>query len=158
VTAAKSQVKTVYIIDASAIVAFGLHMSEQLDDIFERMRRLAKEGRLKTIDPVIEEVRDHHTNAHKYLKELKDLMVVDHLTEDVAQWNNVIFTQFPKMIKHHKNPSDPFLVALGRINDWTVVSDETSRLRRNRKIPTACDFFKVGHISGLDFKIVLEKL
>lgn len=148
----------VFIIDASAIVSYGLQLADQLDDIFAGMKALGEAGRLVTIEPVVDEVGRHHRGAYKRLLQIKDLLLVEYLTEDVRDLNEDILTRFPRLIKDVNNPSDSFLIALASIHGWHVVSDETARLRRNRKIPTVCEAFGVEHVTGLDFKIVLEGL
>jgi hypothetical protein len=70
------------------------------------------------------------------------------LDEGVQQATQENLTQFPRLVGAMKdrNRADPFVIALARIKDATVITGERSSGTRERpRIPNVCDHFGIGH-------------
>lgn len=140
-----------YIIDASAIVNFSEFNPINRIKIFDSFAELMGSGIVVTIDPVIVEVDRNSEGAFELLKPFKNAGIVSYFVQEVIDWNETITNQFTRLIKFDQNPADSLVIALAKVNGYTVISDETERQRPNRKIPRVCKHFGVNHISGRDF-------
>lgn len=143
--------KSVYALDTSALVNFGYNYEHRIITIVEGIVSLCINGQVKTIDIVYDELKRHHEEVYNLLKPHKRQMTFFIYTQEVIDWNEKILVRWPKLIKNTGNPADSLLIAMSKVFGYTVVSDETERQKKNRKIPLVCRELKVPHLSGDDF-------
>jgi hypothetical protein len=87
----------------------------------------------------------------KWIKK-HDFLIVETdlaLTREVAKINN----QFPKLTKETKGRSlaDPFIIAIAKLRNATVVTMENDGSESKPKIPYVCTELKVKHINLYQF-------
>ncbi|RLI48384.1 MAG: DUF4411 domain-containing protein [Candidatus Thorarchaeota archaeon] len=85
-----------------------------------------------------------------YVRRFPGLFV--ELSDEVQREAHAIINHYPGWVDpyKHKNMADPFVIALARVHDLTVVSYEEEKKGRV-KIPRVCKDFGVRHFTFVDF-------
>jgi hypothetical protein len=138
-----------YVIDTSAWV----NIDNRLDaeDVWQLIIRLIAESRIVACARVLDELRDNPL----YLKRLKPyekaLQAGERASDDpeyLAMLGRITY-EHPAMCKASgvKTQADGYVVALAELDHYTVVADETTAKRPNRKIPGVCQQRGINCIS-----------
>ena len=152
--------RPIYSFDTSALID-GIERFYPLANfpaLWDRIDSLIAEGRLR----VSEEAWKEALAADMPLKEWCTAEGSDRercvypTDSGVATVAGAIVAQFPKWAgQGKKNSADPFVVAVGEVNDFMVVSGETNGGPGNPKIPYVCGQRSVRHGRFVDV-VVLE--
>ena len=129
-----------YVIDTSAWL--NITARSDAEDVWRTVVDLIQQGRVVACATVIQELRNDPIYAAHIKPYEKELRAGDRGTDDIEYLQLVgrITYEFPSMSKatSRKTPADPYVVALGKIDRYVVVADETCTRRPRRKIPGAC--------------------
>ena len=150
--------KVKYSIDTSAIL--WLHNDYYPQDVFptlwEKIESLIKNGELKAIEIVLEELKGNEDNAYKWAKQQQRLFLpFDEKVESTAQTIRKSYYK-TKDKNSEKDRADPFVIALAKQHGATVVSAEKRRgtqeaENKNPSIPFICEKLEIGHVNVLEF-------
>jgi len=126
--------------------------------LFERIAS----GRLKTVGYVLAELADlqkrkifRAATELKQLREMRDSLVVP--DADIIREAGRIQHKYPRLagMRARRNSADPWVVAAGKQQGWTVVTEEKpGGKKRKRKIPHVCT--QEG-IACIDFHAFLKQ-
>jgi Domain of unknown function (DUF4411) len=114
---------------------------------------LVELGDLRATEEVKEELRVQDDELLQWTKELDDLFV--EVDADIQREVRAILRTHGRLIHAGRSGADPFVIALARINDCTVVCEEGSGSERNPKIPDVCSALGLRCIRLID--LVLEQ-
>jgi len=126
-----------YVVDSSAW--FNMSGRSDSERAWAIIITLIERERLVDPSEVIEEVK-LDDEMWRRLEPYERLLRFVRTDEAYLKLAGAIAGEFPGMacIRSRKDKADPWVVALGEIERFTVVTDETSDRRPSRKIPTAC--------------------
>jgi Domain of unknown function (DUF4411) len=128
----------VYLIDSSAW--FNIDLRDDCGQVWQRIYQLIAEKRIVICAEVFDEIRNstvyERIKLHEAALKEGDLASTD---LEYLQLIGKITHEHPSMsrARSRKFAADPYVVALAKLQGYTVVADE-SRARVNRKIPGAC--------------------
>lgn len=148
-----SDSKTIYVLDTTSWLTIEGHPAQ--NQILNTLGRLILEGRIKGPRQVLEEMKKCAT-VLEWLNQHKDIVFDAKNTPDYLLLAGRVTHQFPAMAgaRTKKNRADPWVVALAidlaHSPPATVVVEETTAKRKNRKIPTACKHFDVPCMSLIE--------
>lgn len=128
----------VYLIDSSSW--FNIDLRTDREEIWNNIYRLITERRIVVCSGVFDEI--HNSPVYERLKlheatlrdgdiestDLEYLQLVGRITRDHPTMSRA---------RSRKFAADPYVVALAKLQGYTVVADESNE-RANRKIPGAC--------------------
>jgi hypothetical protein len=147
----------VYCIDSSALIAGHnrIYPRRVFAGLWSKMGDLIDEGRLFAPEEVWKELEYQADDLTQWAKDHGRMFVsVDYrqtafLTE--------IARDFPQLSRSKvaANTADPFVIALAKVKNYVVVSEERGGSIANPKIPLICDHYKVPHIPFL--RIILDE-
>jgi hypothetical protein len=136
----QSLLPDVYLIDTAAWLDIDLRADSE--DVWRCIVALIKQGRIVVCAQVLGELRDDPLYVSRLKPYERALQVGDHNADDIAYLQHVgkITHDYPAMSRAtgSKTPADPYIVALAHIENYVVVTNETSAKRANRKIPGVC--------------------
>jgi len=145
----------VYLIDSSSW--FNIDLRTDREEIWSHIYRLIAEKRIVVCSGVFEEICNSAVYERLRLHEaaLKD-GDIESTDLEYLQLIGRITRDHPAMsrARSRKFAADPYVVALAKLQGYTVVTDE-SNARANRKIPGACR--KLG-VSCLTLGEFIEKI
>jgi hypothetical protein len=126
-----------YVMDSSAW--FNVDTLPNPDTAWAIVLALIERERLVDPSEVIEELKLDEVLWSR-VQHLEGKLRFRRSDEAYLKLAGLIASEFPGMasIRSKKNKADPWVVALAEIERFTVVTDETTERRPNRKIPTAC--------------------
>ena len=123
-----------YVIDTNCLT----HIDRQpnANMVWDTVIRLIEEGRLKTVEQVVAELKNVDEAAYARVRHY-NLEFVERITPDLFKEAGRISQTHPRMSRpwHQNDSADPWLVATAKLNGYVVVTDE--RNRRGR-IPMVC--------------------
>lgn len=138
----------VYLVDTSAWI----NIDEREDSIsaWSLVCRLLEIGRVVTCPQVLGELKNNPL-YEKYLKQREAVLTAGIRTSGDAEYLAClgrIALAHPAMCKSRgeKEPADTYVVALAELDRYIVVVDETTRKKRNKKIPGVCDLRNIKWI------------
>jgi len=103
---------------------------------------LIEQGRIVACAQVIDELREGAIYMTRIKPFERALRAGDRNSDDIAYLQHVgkVTYDHPGMCRAAgwKTRADPYVVALAELEDYVVVTDETSMKRPNRKIPGVC--------------------
>lgn len=125
--------KCLYVFDTSSL--FNVSDINHSEDVWELIIRLVNEGRIKTVAYVMEELERVKQEAYLRLKELSKELVVN-ISSQLYEEAGRITYQYRNMSRPRCtfNIADPWVVALAKISNGTVVTDENNKRRRMPKV------------------------
>lgn len=94
------------------------------------MDRAAKDGMLKTSDEVLRELAKKDDDAHRWVK-VRPEMVVE-LDAEIERHVQEVMVRYPRLVDSKKGRSvgDPFVIAIARAGNLTVITAEIARRLR----------------------------
>jgi hypothetical protein len=148
----------VYLIDSSSW--FNIDVRTDREEVWEQIYRLITEKRIVVCSGVFEEIR-HTSSVYERLNphqaalkdgdigsnDLEYLQLVGKITRDHPTMSRA---------RSRKFSADPYVVALAKLQGYTVVADE-SKVRANRKIPGACHKLGVKCLTLDEFVRTIKK-
>jgi hypothetical protein len=151
--AAASGQGTVYCVDTSALID-GIERFYPLANfpaLWERVDDLIDTGRLIVSEEAWKEVFAADAPLKQWASEAHRAKCVCPTTAEIATVAGEIAAQFPKWAKQGtKNSADPFVVAVGEVHSYTVISGETNGGPGTPKIPYVCGQRGVHHGRFID--------
>jgi uncharacterized protein DUF4411 len=130
----------VYLIDTSAWLNIDLRSDSQ--DVWKLITWLIEQGRIVACAQVLTELRADPIYKSRLKPYERALQAGDRSGDDIAYLQHVgrVTHDHPAMSKATgwKTRADSYVVALAELEGYIVVSDETTGVKRNRKIPGAC--------------------
>jgi hypothetical protein len=130
----------VYLIDTSAWL--NIDSRTDSDDLWKLIISLIEQGRIVACAQVLGELRDDPIYRSRLKPYERALQAGDRSGDDIAYLKHVgkVTHDHPAMSKAMgwKTPADPYVVALAELENYVVVSDETTAIKRSRKIPGVC--------------------
>lgn len=137
-----------YVIDTSALLDGWVRYYPQ--DVFPslwlHLEEMIKTGELLSPDEVLLELGQKDDEIHKWAKANGAMFVP--LDEEIQNATQEILSQFPRLVGAMKdrNRADPFVIALAKIKQATVVTGERSSGTSDRpRIPNVCNHFGIAH-------------
>ncbi len=130
-----------YCIDTSALIeAWQVdYPLEHFPGFWKRMEDLIAAGRLIAPEEVLRETKKRSDELHTWLNAHKEMF--RELREEIQAEAAKILARFPRLVGERKlrTSADPFVIALARVADLQIVTDEkpTGSLRRPN-IPDVC--------------------
>jgi hypothetical protein len=121
-----------YVIDTSSLAAIG-----KSEEIWSCIIKLIGEGRLKTVSRVMGELEKVDPEGYQKLKPHAEKIVVYNSNDLVLEAGRLsrLYPQMCRSRGSYPGPADPYVVALAKLNNHVIVSDEgTAR----RKMPWVC--------------------
>ena len=128
-----------YSFDTSAFIgAWNRHYPPDVfPTVWERFDQLIRHNHLKAIDEVKRELEDHGDELYDWVKLRKKMFCS--LDANIQRQARGIQRQFPTLVKIDRTrpDADPFVIALAKEHNLTVVCYEESKPSKPR-IPDAC--------------------
>lgn len=142
----------IYCIDTSALIA-GFHRIYPYQvflGLWEKIGNLADQGRLIAPEEVYQELAFQEDALFAWAKHRRNMFVAPDYRQ--LAFLTEIARDFPRLSqsKVSANTADPFVIALAKVKNCVVVSDERGGSDQHPKIPFICKHYDVAHISFLD--------
>ena len=130
-----------YCIDTSALIeAWQVdYPIENFPGFWKRIEDLIAAGRLVAPEEVLRETKKRSDELHAWLNAHNEMF--RELEEAVQIEAANVLAQFPRLVGERKlrTSADPFVIALARVEDFEIVTDEKPTLSLNRpNIPDVC--------------------
>ena len=144
---------TVYCIDTSSLIAAWQerYPIENFPSFWNKMDRLISDKRLIAPIEVLNEMKKRSDELHAWLKARPQMF---RELDDAIQIEAVrVLTEFPRLVGERKlrTSADPFVVALARVENLSLVTDEKPTGNPNRpNIPDVCLSLAMTSMSVLD--------
>ena len=129
-----------YVIDTSSWL--NIDVRPDAEAVWQIINRLIAESRIVACARVLDELRDNLLYSTRLKPYEKALQAGERASDDPEYLTMLcrITYEHPAMCKARgvKTPADGYVVALAELEQYTVVADETTNKRANRKIPGVC--------------------
>lgn len=139
----------IYCIDTSALIAawYERYKPNRFPKLWDQLDELIKEGRLVSSSLVLRECsKQRSEELHEWLQPRASMFQMpDEIVQ--AQVEHIVNTYTGLVTAgKEKFQADPFVIALAKVNGYTVITEETG-LTSLSKIPGVCNAIKVGCIN-----------
>ena len=136
----------VYLLDTSSLLRLdGLDGLTPVDPftesereaIWEGLKKLAEQGRLKLIKQVKAELKRHHKRGlYKLVNYPRHEFIIPRNDGNNKIYRDVT-SKHPDLIPRvsTRNPADPWLIVAAEISDYTIISEEKSKSERSQHQP-----------------------
>ncbi len=142
-----------YSVDTSAILRFAVrsYPIANFPSLWGRIETLIADGRFRATELVLDELKKKEDDTYRWFK-VRDRMFVP-LDAEIQRVARNILRSHPRLVDQRKGRSgaDPFVIALGEMNGWTVVTDEDVGNAAKPHIPFVCQARGVEVLSVLEF-------
>src|SRR5579872_1120098 len=100
------------------------------------------DGEIRSPDEVGREIAKKDDGLSEWLKGRADLLVP--LDDETQRATAEVLAAFPELVKElsGRNQADPFVVAMGRVRGFTVVTEEKGGSKARPRITMVCDHFR----------------
>lgn len=144
-----------YIVDADVFIGFydSLPM-ETYETQWNLLKQYIEDGRLKICEAVFNEVKKAE-ELKSWLNNFNKLLVKCY-EHDVIVEAKTIVNAYPKLldINNSSDQSDPYVIALAKLNNYTVLSNEAySEGGKKTKIPYICKQMSIDCMNTRQFYI-----
>jgi len=146
-------VATIYCIDTSALIAawYERYKPNRFPKLWNELDELIKEGRLVSSSLVLRECsKQRSEELHDWLKPREAMF---HMPDEAVQVQvDFIVNTYTGLISAGKEKfqADPFVIALAKVNGYTVITEETGPASL-AKIPGVCAAMKVPCLNLMQF-------
>jgi hypothetical protein len=134
-----------YLLDSSSIIRLdgkdrvppvSPFTTDEQSKIWDGLERLAKDGRLKLIRQVREELARHDPAGLKRLKEISGVNLIVRRTPDIVLKYQRITTAHPDLMKGGSrfDPADPWLILASEMHGHIIITEELSKTERTTLI------------------------
>jgi hypothetical protein len=135
----------IYCIDTSALIAawYERYKPNRFPKLWDQFTELAKAKRLVSSTLVLRECSKTRTEElRRWLKEREDMFIAPE--DDVQRQVDYIVNTYTGLVAAGKEKfqADPFVIALAKVSNYTVVTEETG-IGSLGKIPGVCNAMKV---------------
>jgi len=142
----------VYVIDTSALLDGWIryYPPDVFPALWSNLEEMIKSGELLSPDEVLLELGQKDDEIHQWAKANSTMFVP--LDEEIQSATQEILKQFPRLVGAMKdrNRADPFVIAVAKVRNATVVTGEkSSGIRERPRIPNVCDHFEISHLTLL---------
>lgn len=140
-----------YCIDTSAFVEAGArrYPIDVFPGLWGELDRVAAEGQFLAPEEVFYELRAKADPVHEWARGHREIFVPLDGEQMVSTFQ--VLSDFPRLVGKLKGTydADAFVVALARVRDLTVVTEEDLGTPDRPRIPIACQYFGVRWIDTL---------
>lgn len=141
--------KIIYCIDTSALIAawYERYKPNRFPKLWDQLDKLIKEGRLVSSSLVLRECsKQRSEELHEWLQPRTSMFQMpDEIVQ--AQVEHIVNTYTGLVTAgKEKFQADPFVIALAKVNGYTVITEETG-LTSLSKIPGVCNAMNVECIN-----------
>lgn len=142
-----------YSIDTSSLINawWRLYPPDVFPAVWGNLDGLIEDGSLRATEEVLHELRRQHDELYEWAR-ARPAMFVE--IDDPAQEEvRAILNDHPRLVQapRGRSAADPFVIALARLNEAVVVTEETRSPNPSRpKIPNVCDSLGVRTFNFLD--------
>lgn len=123
-----------------------------LPTLWENIEAMIGSGSIRCVDLVRDELAARENEVHQWAKSQVDLFVP--LTLDIQVSVREVLAQHERLIGvgSGRSGADPFVIALARVHDGAVVTEETlSRNLTKPKVPDVCGAMGVRWLNLMGF-------
>lgn len=143
-----------YSIDTSAFLDAWVRFypPDVFPGVWEQMDRAGKDSTLKASDEVLRELGKKDDGAHDWVKARTEMIV--QLNPEIERHVQEIMGRYPRLVDSKKGRSvgDPFVIAVARARNLTVITGETASGRIDvPRIPDVCNDLGIRCVRVLDF-------
>lgn len=140
---------TIYCIDTSALIAawYERYKPNRFPKLWDQFADLATAKRLVSSTLVLRECSKTRTEElRRWLKEREDMFIAP--DDDVQSQVDHIVNTYTGLVTAGKEKfqADPFVIALAKVSNYTVVTEETG-IGSLGKIPGVCNALKVACVN-----------
>ena len=150
-----------FVFDTNILINLDNYNPEIFPSLWENIYSMIKSGQLFSIKEVEREISKRDDRIKQKWQEIdneyyffKDLSEMPHSKQ---YWDFIPdldeFTEFQESGENKEFWADPYLIAIGKIDNVTVVSGERARNRPARKIPYVCDKLSINCMDLDEFMI-----
>ena len=141
-----------YVIDTSALLDGWIryYPPDVFPALWSNLEEMIKSGELLSPDEVLLELGQKDDEIYRWAKTNSTMFVP--LDEEIQSATQEILKQFPRLVGAMKdrNRADPFVIAVAKVRNATVVTGEkSSGIRERPRIPNVCDHFEISHLTLL---------
>jgi hypothetical protein len=117
--------------------------------LWKRIEDLIAEGRLIAPEEVWVEI-DKNTDELRQWAKLQSGLFAQLDVQQIVEVQRIM-KDFPRLVDTRKGRSrgDPFVIALAKVRNCTVVTGEAGGTREKPKIPSVCDYYDIECITFL---------
>ena len=142
-----------YVIDTSALLDGWVrhYPPDVFPSLWSHVEEMIRTGELLSPDEVLSELSQKDDAVFQWAKTNAAMFVP--LDEDIQRATQEILDVFPRLVGAMKdrNRAAPFVIALAKVKEAIVVTEEKSIGTRDRpRIPIVCDHFGIGHRTILE--------
>lgn len=144
-----------YCIDTSSLIE-GWERKYPIDvvpGLWTKLDELVEAGRLISPEEIRDELKKKSDGVWSWAKKHRETMFAP-LDEDLMSVVSEVLEAYPRLVDRRRNRSggDPFVVALAKLREATVVSEEdfSGKLDKGPRIPDVCEALKIPCIKILD--------
>ena len=141
-----------YSIDTSALLDGWMrwYPPDVFPSVWQRFDQLIEAGSVVAPDEVLRELARRDDELHDWCNQHPKLFVP--LDEAIQYSTLEVLNQFPRMVDQRpgKNLADPFVVALAKVRQLTVVTGELGGTQDRPKIPFVCKHFGIRPINLME--------
>lgn len=144
--------KAKYVIDTCSLTELRrTYPFKMFAPVWNKLKELVNEERIITTEEVFDELKMNDDDVYNWSKDNSKMFIP--LDESIQIMVQEILTTHYNLIdlKNKKSSADPFVIALAKLNNCTVVTEEKpSGGPHKSKIPDVCKFYKIPCINLLD--------
>lgn len=145
--------ESLYSVDTSALLDGWVrhYPPEQFPSLWEQVDYLVQAGRLRVSEEVFVEIERHDDALNEWLQVRREQALVA-TTDEVAAIVQEILRSHERLVMSGsgRNRADPFVIAVARLVDGTVVTGEMGGTQARPKIPSVCRALGIPVIGLLD--------
>jgi hypothetical protein len=141
-----------YVFDANIFIKMQrLFNRDVFVSLWDSIDTLIKDGIIISSDEVFEEIAASDDELLDWVKDRKSIFVKS--DENIQSLVRDILKSFPKLVLNpgKANGADPFIIALSKYKDCSLVTDENRGSIVSPKIPIICEQFGVRCIKFIEF-------
>jgi hypothetical protein len=142
---------TIYCIDTSSLISAWSerYPIKNFPGFWKQFDGLIEDGRLVSPEEVRLEIIKKSEGLDVWVKQHRDMFIA--LDEDLQLTVRDILTEFRLLTKNlpGRNSADPFVIALAKMKNYTVVTEEGLGSVNRPRIPFVCEHYKIKCINIL---------
>lgn len=142
-----------YSVDTSILITAwrDLYPIDLFPSLWEEFARLIENREALISDEVYLEIGGRDDGLHEWATPYKDAF--EPLSDDVQTATTEVLSEFPRLVNTAKfrDRADPFVIAVARVHETCVVTNEGTGSERKPHIPDVCSYFGIRCINLLQF-------
>lgn len=142
-----------YVLDTNVFINMQrYHPYDVFGSLWQKMAGIIDEGRVISCEEVLDELSIGNDYLLKWVKQRKSAFITS--GPDIQLMVREILKKYPDLVtgSRKSNSADPFVIALAKLKNCTLVSDETRAGNGQPvKIPNVCEAYGVRVIKFVDF-------